>query len=295
MTQRLAVVGEVVGAQRMSPHYVRITFRLPPTVGGAGPTFDQRIRVGIPSPGQPPWLPTSADWYDEWLATRPEIRGHMRTYSVRALDRRPTETLLTIDVVLHGKPGTAPGADWALSARPGNQASLILPARGVAGVDIEFDPGDAETIVLAGDETAAPAIARILEDLPGGARGHAFIEVPEVADQLPIAAPPGCTVRWLAREGRPRGERLVAAVIRNATGGRMHAELADLPDYDEQELVWETPTFSALGESLGEPARGGEFYWMAGECRIVAGLRRRLVGDYGVPRSRIAFMGYWKA
>ena len=34
--------------------------------------------------------------------------------------------------------------------------------------------------------------------------------------------------------------------------------------------------------------------WIAGESSAVRTLRRILVGDYDVPRSAVAFMGYWR-
>lgn len=297
MSDWLTVAVEVVEAQRLTPHFARIRFRAPAHVGGAGPAYDQRIRVGIPSPGCDPWVADGDDWYSEWLASPEAERGQLRTYSVRDIDRRDDETLITVDFVLHFSPG-CPGvaSEWAEAAQPGDRASMILPRRGLAGAGIEFAPGPAAFIVLAGDETAAPAIARILEDLPRDSQGYALIEIPAAADELPIDAPSGFEVRWLARDDREHGDRLVEELLDVVSQGRTHAGVGDLPAYDEGELVWETPTFSALGEDLDEPREqvGETFYWVAGECRVVAGLRRRLVREFGVARKQIAFMGYWK-
>ena len=41
----------------------------------------------------------------------------------------------------------------------------------------QWRPGAARTLLLAGDETATPAICAILESLPADARGAAFLEV----------------------------------------------------------------------------------------------------------------------
>ncbi len=297
MSDWLTVAVEVVSADRVTPHFARIRFRAPAEVGGAGPVYDQRIRVGIPSPGCEPWVASGDDWYSEWLASPEDRRGQLRTYSIREIDRRADETFITVDFVLHFSPGrTGPASQWAAAAQPGDRASMILPRRGLAGAGIEFAPGSASRILLAGDETAAPAIARILEDLPRDARGCALIEVPVADDELPIDAPPGFEVRWLARDGREHGDRMVEALLAEVSQGRAHAGVEDLPEHDDNELVWETPTFSALGENLNEPGKGpGEmFYWVAGECRVVAGLRRTLVRDFGVARKQIAFMGYWR-
>ncbi len=50
---------------------------------------------------------------------------------------------------------------------------------------MEFVPGAATELLLVGDETAVPAVAGILRDLPAEARGAAFLEVPLAADFLP--------------------------------------------------------------------------------------------------------------
>jgi NADPH-dependent ferric siderophore reductase len=49
-------------------------------------------------------------------------------------------------------------------------------------------------VLIAGDETAVPAVAAILERLPGQARGEVLLEVPYPADALALDAPPGLAV-----------------------------------------------------------------------------------------------------
>lgn len=120
---------------------------------------------------------------------------------------------------------------------------------------IEFAPGEARAILLAGDETAAPAIARILEDVGRDVQGVAFIEIPEDADILSIATPPGVEVRWLPRSGSAHGTQLVPAVLDH------------------------------LGASAPAAIQ---------ESGVVTTLRRHLVKDLGVDRSQVAFMGYWR-
>jgi NADPH-dependent ferric siderophore reductase len=74
-------------------------------------------------------------------------------------------------------------------------------------------PGDADWFLLAGDLTALPAIARILENLPGTARGRALIELPHPEEVQALAHPPGIEVVWLhpGRDGAP--VRLADAVV----------------------------------------------------------------------------------
>ncbi|MBE0694218.1 MAG: siderophore-interacting protein [Aquamicrobium sp.] len=59
--------------------------------------------------------------------------------------------------------------------------------------------------LLAGDETALPAIARLLETLPAQARGLALIEVADVAEEQAIANRTAIEVRWLHRDGAAPG------------------------------------------------------------------------------------------
>jgi NADPH-dependent ferric siderophore reductase len=43
-----------------------------------------------------------------------------------------------------------------------------------------------------------------------------------------------------------------------------------------------------------EAAAAGVYAWLAGESRVITGLRRHLVRDLGIDRTGVAFMGYWK-
>lgn len=295
--------------ERLSPHFVRVVFTGPElaVVGSAEPAYDQRIKLIFPAAdGRLPRLsrPTPAEnWYTAWLELPEEERGSLRSYSVRDWELAPDSTRLTVDFVLHLVPGaTGPASTWAAQARPGDEVLIVAPWREAEYFGgIEFAPGDADDIVLAGDETAAPAIARILGDLnvtDADCRGTAFIEVPTAADVVPFPAPPGFDVRWLAREGRAFGDLLRPAVL--AHSGREVGSLAQVPDVAEagsgEELVWETPGYSALGEELTTkaPSRTPRYYWIAGESGVVTSLRRTLTRELGVDRGQVAFMGYWK-
>jgi NADPH-dependent ferric siderophore reductase len=288
-------VATVSSVERVSPSFVRITF------GGAdlsdfgtpGSVLDQRIKLVFPAPGgSVPRLAVSDDWYSAWLALPDDERGSMRTYSIRALDIDEETTRLVVDFVLHLAPGsTGPASRWADAAAVGDELLVIGPRRGRVGGGIEYAPGDARAILLAGDETAAPAIARILEDVDRDTQGVAFIEVPEDADILPIATPPGVEVRWLPRSGSAHGTQLIPAVL-NHLGAAAPTVIADV---DTDDPLWETPTYSGLGEAVetGEN-HADRYFWIAGESGVVTTLRRHLVKDLGVDRSQVAFMGYWR-
>jgi NADPH-dependent ferric siderophore reductase len=155
---------------------------------------------------------------------------------------------------------------------------------------IDFNPpARAGALLLGGDETAVPAVTSILARLPAGATGEALLEVPTADDVLGLDAPAGVRVTWLPRDGAAHGERLVPA-MRAATRrllGDRPGEPAEVEDIDvDEDILWEVPE---------EPVDASRFYaWLAGEAGVIRTLRRHLVGECGVDRRAVAFMGYWR-
>ncbi|WP_460774002.1 siderophore-interacting protein [Microbacterium sp. GXF7504] len=287
-------VATVVGVRRLSPSFVRVTFTGPEVehFGAAG--GDQRIKVLLPHPdgsfsdiGQDDG---AGDWYDRWRALPTAARNPFRTYTVRGL--RPERAELDVDFVVHHDAG--PAGTWAAQAAMGQRLVVVGPDRRstlpAGGVD--FHPGTATRILLVGDETAAPAIAGILESLDDAHDVDVFVEVPTAEDALTIDAPASARVTWLARGDRAHGDALREAVTAwtDASGALLARAAAPRPqevaDIDvDRELLWESPDDAE-----------GEFYaWMAGEAATIKALRRLLVSERGVDRRRVAFMGYWRA
>ncbi len=56
--------------------------------------------------------------------------------------------------------------------------------------------------LLAGDESALPAIATALGALPLNAIGTTFIEIASPEDEIPLTAPDGMQLNWVYRGGR---------------------------------------------------------------------------------------------
>lgn len=287
----------VVAVQRVSPTFVRVTFGGEELreVGNPERTLDQRIKLIFPpASGEPPVLADEADWYAAWLAIPEAERGSMRTYSIRdLLVAQDGGTNLVVDFVLHLEPGaTGPASLWASRAAVGDELLVVAPRRGrLDGGGIEFEPGDAGSVLLAGDETAAPAIARILEELPAEARGIAFIEVPAPEDRLAVDAPAGVELRWLARGEALHGTALIPEVLAHM-GELVRPEIEDV---ETEQLLWETPQYSGLGEEIASgDDRHERYFWIAGESGVVTTLRRHLVRELGIARSQVAFMGYWR-
>ena len=294
---------EVVAVERLSPTFVRIELGSPALAdfGVDGPILDQRIKLVFPpeSGVLPSFEGADESWFDTWLDRPVEERGHMRTYSVREVRGEGAATRLVVDFVLHlDEGGTGPGSLWAAAARPGDRLVTLAPRRGVPFGGIEFVPGSARHLLLAGDETAVPAISSILECLPEGSRGAAFLEVPLSDDVLDVEGPVGVEIIWLPRDGAPLGEKLYAAVVGHlGTTGRSSVSRSDMADDDVDPELWETPTFSSSGEALPEEdaaSRPDLYAWIAGESKVVTGLRRHLVRGLGIDRRQVAFMGYWR-
>lgn len=242
----------VVSNEPLSPHMTRITF------GGAdlaqfmwdGP--DQRVKLFLPLPGQTvPDVPTGDDWYPRYRAMPDETRPVMRTYTVRG--HNPEHNEIEIDFVLHTE-SSGPASAWAASARPGDRA-------GIFGPYADYDPiPEADWQLIAGDETALPAIGGIIEGLPVGARAHAFIEVFGPEEERDFETKGDVTITWLHRGGEAGNAN---SALADAIAG------ADLPD-------------------------GRPYAWLAAEAGVVKTLRRHLVGERGYDRADIYFAGYWR-
>lgn len=281
--------------ERVTPAFRQVTLASADLREFGDDGLDQRIKLLLPSPGVSWDDYAGPDWYARWRDAPEERRPVLRTYTVRQVRRSAGE----VDIVLvdhdspHGPAG--PGVQWVRRLAAGDEVLLIGPD--VRSPDrhqgIDFRPGLATRLLLAGDETAAPAIAGILESLHDrpDVTARAFVEVPDVADRLPIDLPAAARVHWLPRGGAAHGALLRPAVTAWLDG---HAALLDTvrsPDTPEvedidvdRELLWDSP----------DPSDASFYAWMAGEAAAVKALRRAVVTERGVDRRRVAFMGYWR-
>jgi NADPH-dependent ferric siderophore reductase len=282
---------------QLTPHFTRVTFTGDDLHGFGTDRRDQRVKIVFPIEGvglsdfgcDDAEALAGGTWYSKWRELPDQIRNPFRTYTIR--DVRPDKREVDIDFVAHGDGG--PAAHWLLSAAPGSEVVLIGPdAHSLdSAIGIDWHPGDAREVLLAGDETAAPAICAILETLPQHVRARAFIEVPTAADILPVSRN-GDVVTWLPRGHADHGSRLQWTVARwvesnpDTWGSARVDALQPVPDTDvDTELLWDTPADSP----------GSAFYaWLAGEAAVIKRLRRLLVSQAGIDRRRVAFMGYWR-
>ena len=304
---------EVVTAERLSPSFVRVELGGPELAdfGVDGPRYDQRIKLVFPDPqtgGLTSVAGADESWFSTWFDRPVGERGHMRTYTVRDVRGSGVDTTLVVDIVLHlDGDAVGPGSLWAAQAAPGDRLVMMAPRRGFPYGGIEFTPGPGAEVLMVADETAVPAVCAVLEQLPASATGAVFMEVPEVGDVLDVRRPDGVSVTWLPRGGAPLGERLHAAVVAHL--GTPGAVVDVSPDEVDPDL-WETPSYSSSGEEIDasrsvgpDPSTGsgrrldgldGLYAWIAGESKVVTGLRRHLVRELGMDRRQVAFMGYWR-
>lgn len=272
----------------LSPSLTRMVFAAPDVANMKTEGPDQRIKVFFPLPGQDaPQVPQGEDWYARYRALPEDERAPMRTYTIRAL--RPEAGEVDVDFVLHGE--TGPASRWATHARIGDRIGLLAPDAQVADSSQGFEwkpPADVRRVLLVADETALPAVAGILEDLarwPHPPQVQAFLEVAHDADVLPLVAPVGAQLFWLAREGAAHGQLLQQAVQARVGPLGLRAAEQDLAEIDiDQDILWEQA--SAQG--------GGLYAWVAGEAGAVMAIRRHLVKDCGIDKRAITFMGYWR-
>ena len=116
------------------------------------------------------------------------VRPTMREYTPRRIDLNAGE--LDIDFVLHGD---GPASTWAAQAAPGQVLDIAGPRASLIVPDI-FD-----SYLLIGDETALPAIARRLEELPPGRTVLAVIEIEDEQERQPFTSLATVEVIWVAR------------------------------------------------------------------------------------------------
>ncbi|SER70786.1 NADPH-dependent ferric siderophore reductase, contains FAD-binding and SIP domains [Lentzea xinjiangensis] len=179
----------------LTPRMTRVTF-VGDGLADIGTWPDQQLKLLFPKPGGPVDVSASSDagtWYQAYLAVPDEVRPWMRSFTARSL----TGGVLTVDFVLHGDDG--PASAWASRARVGDVIGRFGPSPEYAR-----PLGTADLLVFAGDETALPAIASLLELLPAAQSFAAFVEVADPAEEQDV---PG--VRWVHRRA---GEDLVSVV-----------------------------------------------------------------------------------
>lgn len=202
------------------------------------------VRLLLPPPGHdeivmPTWSGNQFDLPDG-------SRAPIRTFTPRSFNAERLE--LTLDMVLHAS-GLA--ADWARAALVGAEVAISGPGR---SEDLDET---AESFLIAGDESAIPAIGQLLEWIHPDRSVEVHVEVHDSDGRIEFPQHQNATVTWheAARDAAP-GDAMVNAVMGVA-------ELADV-------------------------------VWVAGEAAAVQRLRKHLFNERGRDRSSVTARGYWK-
>ncbi|MFJ4803220.1 siderophore-interacting protein [Streptomyces murinus] len=237
---------EVVRTTTVGAGLLRVTLGGPGTEGFEAHSPIDHVKLLFPEPDGSLRLPEPDGDLLKWPRPAPTSRE----YTVRRYDPEAGE--IDIDIAPH-EGGLA--SDWAQRVRPGAVLHVAGPPGGL------IVPPVYDRYLLVGDITALPAIARWLEELPRDAKGWAFIEVADAAEQIELSAPAAVEVRWLHRGDRPAG-----------TGDALERAVTAVP--------------VAKGERL--------YAWIAGEAGQIKPLRRWVRDELRLDRGDYEITGYWK-
>lgn len=230
-TRARQYAAEVRKREQLTPHLVRLT------LGGAG------LAVAGPEAFGSTGIP------DEWVGLVVPDQFQSRYYTVRSWDGAE----LVLDVVVHE---TGLVTEWAARDCVGETVTLSEP-RGSFAM-----PDSAGWLLLVGDLTAMPAMARIVESVAGDRLDHGEVRVwAEVPDAQVLRdsgyLPAGVDVTWL--EPPAPGQSDLAAVV----------EGIDWPE-------------------------GEGYFWMAGESAQMRAIRKHLMRERRLPSTAYDVMGYWR-
>ena len=203
------------------------------------------LKVFLPPPGQDePLLP---EFLPEGQTIPDDARPSVRTYTPRRFDAA-TRTL-EIQFVLHG---AGPASEWAERVSVGDKLAVAGP-----GGRFVMDAA-AERWWIAGDESAIPAVATLLEALPASAAAEVHIEVADADDEVEFASQAKTEISWHHRR----------------TPDAFGAEL------DE----------AARGAAIAE----GTKVWVACEAAAMRAIRRYFLAERRIPASALTTRGYWR-
>ncbi|MQA33030.1 siderophore-interacting protein [Modestobacter roseus] len=235
----------VTAVRDVTPAVRRVTLHAPaPVVAAAGPTLSLLVpRVGDPDPR---WPAVARDGRIVWPQGSHGVS--LRSYTSRRQD--PSAGEVDVDFVLHGD---GPAASWAAAAAPGALLGVASAA--------PLGSAPAGWLLLAGDETAIPAISRVLADAGPDTRGVALLEVAGPAEEQGLPAPAGVELRWLHRGGTEPG---LSSLLTDAVA------------------------------ALPRPEGDDVFAWVAAESSVVRAVRADLRTRWGLRRGQHHAIGYWR-
>jgi NADPH-dependent ferric siderophore reductase len=187
----------IIAAKNVTPRMRRLTLAGNDLARFASHGIHIRLLLK-PHPGaEIVWPIMGADGRQAWPDGE---RPALRIYTMRRIDVAAGE--IEVDFVLHEGNGM-PGSDFGQDAVPGTVVGMTGPGGGSLRA--------ARNYLFLGDETALPAISRMLEELPADVTAKAFIEIEDDEERQPLAARPGIEVTWLSRQSRHAGTTTLLA------------------------------------------------------------------------------------
>lgn len=235
----------VTSSEQLTPRLRRVWFRSDDLTAFEGNvSTDRYVKLVFPKAGVV--YPEPLDMKALRGTIPPEDMPVVRTYT--ALFPDVAAGTLAIDFVIHGDEGVA--GPWAAAAQPGD----ALLANGPGG-GYRPDP-TADWYLLAGDESAIPAITAALADLTPDAVARIVLLVDGLGAELDVARPPGAEVTFVHREA---GADLVEAV---------------------RALDWLDGRVDAFVHGEGNA--------------VMHGIRPYLLRERGLDREQVSISGYWR-
>ncbi|PSS57087.1 siderophore-interacting protein [Pseudomonas sp. BBP2017] len=228
---------DVLRVTELTPRMRRITLGGPQLQGFTSVGSDDHVKLMFACSAEEQAALDNLDF------SRDGLRPTMREYTPRRIDLQAGE--LDIDFVLHGD---GPASSWAAQAQVGQVLNIAGPRSSMVVPDI-FD-----SYLLIGDETAIPAIARRLEELPATRKVLAVIEIEDAQEQQVLASLAQVQVIWVQRH--------------------------------QQELL-------DVVKDLPLP-EGQLYAWVALEKALTRKTKRLLVDEKGVKEDLIKAVAYWR-
>jgi len=202
------------------------------------------VRLLIPSPGARLIMP---QWTGNEFLLGDGQRPIIRTFTPRRW--RPDALELDLEVVLHERGATS---NWVGTAERGDVAAISGTGRGYS-----IDP-HANSFLLAGDQTAIPAISQLIEAAPVAIPVHTVVEIVAQDARQPLPSHPRLSEQWVILQTN------------------------------------ETPGSALLPAILNTTIAPGTKVWAAGEAAAMHQIRRHLFDERGLSRSDATVRGYWK-
>ncbi len=207
---------QVLRVESVTPHYRSVTFTGEALADFISASFDDHLKLILPG-------------------TDGAEAPVMRDYTPRRYDNQDRE--LTVEFALHGD---GPAADWAAQAEAGQSVTIGGP-RGSFIIPLDYD-----WHLFVGDETALPAVARRLEELPAGARAIAVLRTDEAADERSFGTRAELSLQWVRSDNAlldavralalPIGEGYAWCAGEAATMAALRRILVDEKGHDRQAI-----------------------------------------------------------